>query len=621
MKIIAKCFNTSSMNRESFFDMRPIGLVSEENNEIVLLTKEELEEKLPNNGRVFVPPYLKAESGIHIVEVEESLTYQPEYPSHHRYAAQDVIEDELLEIHEVDLTKNSTRTELDEELKRIRHTRGMRGSFFYWNYLKTADGYLMGPIKCENRQFIIPEHAVSLDIFEPVISSVRYEDHEVKKVYHFTLDEPSVVVGSFSLETDEELVKRILKRLNQEKEVDGVSRQVRQKIADLVGEDRRNSEQRRLELERAHSILDTYLSRPEELIDAEALYEHPTFQKAKDKMLKDVKNDFLRQLEDTEQKSISKIKNLKSEIRYLEEQKEKAVKELRKVESSASQKVEQLKDDVLSTYWDQLLAHSFEGGFGKGLKQPTDEAKAVILEKVVQEQSVNLLESEEATREILSENIEFFTVGHLKIDQFLHRLFLISVKKHAPLVFYGKHSYDLGQMIGRSLAAEEFYSSFVDTETFRFEKMNEELLGYPKSDRLRAVHLHDLHVSPQAYNVYSFIRKWKWSNLKEQLDSIILTFETREEASLVFNESPLNYPLFDADALMLEEVDEEGMEELMYGQIIKRRFELEEKALESKEAGQSIDNSQFSSDVKRWLWYLEKNHHESFIAALGIEGE
>lgn len=608
-------------NRGPFFDMRPIGLINEENNEIVLLTKEELKEKLPNNGRVFVPSYLVAESGIHIVEVEESLTYQPDYPSHHLYVAQDVIEDELLEIHEVELTKNSTRTELNEELKRIRHAKGMRGAFFYWNYLKTTDGYLIGPIKCENRQFIIPEHAVSLDIFEPVTSFVIYEDREVKKIYRLTLDEPSVVVGRFSLETDEELIKRILKRLNQEKEVVGVSRQVRQKIAELVGEERRDSEQRNSELEQAHSILDTYLSNPEELIDAETLYEHPTFQRAKEKLLKNVKEDFLKRLEDKEQKSISKIENLRSEIKYLEEQKEIVVKELREVEGSAIEKVEQLKGDVLSTYWDQLLAHSFEGGFGKVLKQPTDKAKAVILEKVVQEQSVNLLESEEATREILSENIEFFTVGHLKIDQFLHRLFLISVEKHAPLVFYGKHSYDLGQMIGRSLAAEEFYSSFVDTETFRFEKMNEELLGYPKSDRLRAVHLHDLHVSSQAYNVYSFIRKWKWSNLKEQLDSIILTFETREEASLVFNESPLNYPLFDADALMLEEVDEEGMEELMYGQIIKRRFELEEKALESKEAGQSIDNSQFSSDVKRWLWYLEKNHHESFIAALGIEGE
>lgn len=610
-----------SKENELFFDMRPIGVIDEEENEINLLTKEELYNTLPNTGRVFVPLYLTAQPGIHIVELEESKTYQVEHPLHHQYTAKYVIEDELIEIHEVELTRNSTRTELNQALRRIQEIRERKGTFFYWNYLQMTDGYLIGPIKCENRQFIIPEHAVSLHIFESTISSVHYEDYEVKKIYHLTLDEPSVVVGSFSLETDEEFIKRILKRLNQEKEVIGVSRQVRQKIADLVGEERRDSDQRSSELERAHLILNTYLSSPKELMDAETLYEHPTFQKAEKEILEDVENKFLQELENTHHKSIVKIENLRKEIKHLDEQKETIIKELQKMKHSAAQKVEQLKDDVLNTYWNQLLANSLKEDFDRKSQKSNGALETMILEKVVEDPYVEMLESEERAYQILSENVEFFTVGHMEIDHFLHRLFLIAIKKHIPLVFYGKHSYDLAQMIGRSLAATEFYSSFIDVETFRFVNMSEELLTYPSTDRLRTVHLHNLHVSPQAYNVHSFIRNWKWSRLRDKLDGMILTFETEEEARLVFNESPLNYPLFDADTMMTEEVDEEGMEELVYGQLLKNCFYIEEQALEPKEVDQSIINNYFSGDVKNWLWYLEEKHHKTFVAILGIESE
>lgn len=624
VKFFKRQNNRQDTVQKIFLGAKPYALI--ENNHLVDILEEEILNKFPNNGKVYVPEFISnqnKEENFKICELQETPTYNLENPSSIKYGIKkEASEYSLTEIIDIDKQVKNNEAAIVELLRN-----GISIAFHLSNQvvLRTEDDMLIGPIQLEfsdGLYFIkekdlnfIPYYSQEIDIFK-----IPNYNRSLERLFSIDKINEENLQGWIDVASNQRIINETINQIKDHIEFSGLSRKIISKIKERYSEGNLIREEHlKMRFERIIEIMEQR-EFDEELINkfTQQLLQLPVVNEIIAEQTKNAfENEYNLFVENNNELILKNemlnntLNEVQNELRLTEIKLNERISSLKNFEDTVTEKINQIMSNVHSVYIDQALS----AGLPAQSMIKKDSRHTVSNTSFSSKQSASTstpLNDFEDVKNMLSENLKF--VKGKDEGSVLAATLIAAAVINEPIIVYGENAFDFAQMLAKSIASEEIITFIPEIETFNLENLHQKFTQYNSLENTKAFIIHDPHLTTAVYSLPTYLKQIRWSNSTLIPNLIIISIEHLDEAK-EFREKMPKSPLISADNYFNRYLSLEEVQQILPGQMKINSFEdftdLNTIALKNKFVSWLNENEEVEINAKKvnalilWLNYMD----------------
>ena len=556
-----------------------------QNGQLQAIDKEMKKELFPNAGAVFVPHDIFVPSKIKygLYEIYESPTYEPEKPTSHKYALGSEVKDVML--YEVIQIRESVHAEhLYEKFQ--------NGFRFPYEPLAnvlihTEDDFLIGPLQLKKRSnddvWEVPD-ANFVPYRRNNLEFLRYENAYVNEPERFFVvsditREPEI--GYVDIASNERAIREILKLIRENADFGELTRKVIRQLGEwgntgYISEPHLQQRlQRVIRILKSHTLDETLMEDVQKTV-----FNLPYVQSHIKKELESYQLRYRKQFEEEHRELSGQVKQLKAdrdritrELDVKRKEKDRLEQSIQQLQAKTEEKIAEIQSNVLEVFINQLTLKGL--AFSEISSALSRSSGRISAEPSLYALTLNL-------RAPVYDKLEDFWAGleqQIRIPEYrlLAQTIACAVAIDSPIVITGKRSLELAQLLAQSVAANETITVLPEVHSFSLEGLVEKFKSYQHEQAVKALILHNAHLTSAEFSLPAFLTLKRWSNESMVPDLVILSIDEPETATEFLNKFQLP-PVLDADSLIKKPVPKrfdrtEGCGQLMLTMIDKMSVE------------------------------------------------
>ena len=599
MIALVKLFNKESYKDGTEYGAAKPFAIYEEDSFTILTSNEDYFKYFPNTGNIFVPYKNNREQVFALYQVSESNTFEPERPASNKYVlSKEVFGQSFYEL--VDLFYS---LETDVEIITGILKKGLSFDYSPKNdvVFRTKDGFLIGPVRLvENEAGYGLKNTEFVPYYKEEVNTVTVFDDFIRKnrtffVHKFDVED---IMGNFDLADDKTIISFVLQHLKSNTELGEMSRKLKQNLSNWLTAPT---------IEEANTI--DRFKRAIELIDNQNLDEG-FLKKYTDQLLSleltkiIIEQNTSRKFDEEYNKFVKENKSLINETKSnrilfnecsnklndTEMKLANAQQLLNTIEQTFHQKIQELQTDYSKVYANELSNSPIA-------LQPKTECLTIpseqgIYNKFSSKKGVHF-QSLEDVFEGLKVNLRKFKTRDPK--NILATTIISAILLEQPLIIRGRYSLELAQCLAYTIASEETLTVIPELESFGLNQLESLFKQYECEQDVKALILHNVHLTSAQYSLPVFLKKLKWSQNSMNPDLYILTMENENDVKELLRTMG-EVPIIDSEEFIKSAIRKSQVHQLSAGQLINEKIE-----------------SYFEFDEVRGIskefrnWYLDNN--------------
>ena len=628
MIVLVKFFkrpnNRQDTVKKKFLGAKPYALI--ENNRLVNILDEEISNKFPNNGKVYVPEIISnqnKEENFRICELQESPTYNIEIPGSIKYGIKkEATNYSLLEIIDIDKPVENNETAIVELLRN-----GISIAFHISNpvVLRTEDDMLIGPIQLEFSDGLyfmkekdlnfIPYYNQEIEIF-----NIPNYNRSLERLFSIDRINEESLQGWIDVASNQRIINETINQIKDHIKFSELSRGLIREIKKRYSEDNLIKEEH-LKM-RFNRIIEIMENREfdDELINefTKKLIRLPIVNEIITEQTKNAfENEYNLFVENNNELILKNemlnntLNEVQNELRLTEIKLNDRISNLKNFEETVTGKIDQIMSNVHSVYIDQALS----AGLPAYSKAEIDSRHSVSNTSFSSKQSASSstpLNDFEDVKNMISENLKF--VKGKDEGSVLAATLIAASIINEPIIVYGENAFDFAQILAKSIASEEIITFIPEIETFNLENLHQKFTQYNSLENTKAFIIHDPHLTTAVYSLPTYLKQIRWSNTTLIPNLIIISIEDIDEAK-EFRERMPKSPLISADNYYNRYLSLEEVQQILPGQMKINSFEdgtdLNTIALKNKFVSWLNENEEVEINAKKvnvlilWLNYMD----------------
>lgn len=596
-----------------------------ENDRLVNITDEEILNKFPNNGKVYVPEFISLQSkeAFRIYELQESHGYNTDFPGSIKYGIKkEAINFPLVEVIDIDQSIENNGEDIVELLREgISIGHHLSNSVL----LRTVDDFLVGPLSLEFSEGFyylkekdlnfIPYYSQDIDIFK-----IPNYNRSLDRLFSIDILNEESIKGWIDVASKQRIISETINQIKDHIEFSGLSRKIISKLKERYSDENLIKEEHlKIRFKRIIEIMEHREFEEEMITEFTAqLIQLPI---VKEIISEQTKNAFENEYNSfIENNNELILENKTLENKLIEIQKEVALKEnilnnrvnqLEIFEESMKEKTEQIMSNIYSVYIEQTL--------NAGLPLLTkSEVTAVssITESIFSNKQSDLnnkpLQDFEDVKNMIRQNLEY--VKGKDQEGTLTATVIAASVINEPIIVYGSNSFDFAQLIAKSVASEEIITFIPEIETFNLQNLHEKFIQYNSLENAKAFIVHDPHLTTAVYSLPTYLKQMRWTNTTLMPSLIIISIDDLEDAKSFVEKMPKS-PLINADDYFNRYLTAEEVRKISSGQMKINNFEdstdLDSLSIKNKFMSWVSENEEIEVNPKRsnalipWLNYMD----------------